>query len=343
MSAVLGDWSWVAGEQALSLEMRPGRFTEALSGHWTLTDFGHILDGLSLRRLVDALSGDEPSVTCGLQLADGRAVHLAGTFTRPGEARGLVLEAGTADAESRDPQSQLRAAYQPIYNLVTGRIDGFEALARWDGEDRRDRAQGPRTDDRALASNMLLQASEALARWQAETGRPDLFVQVNLTGRDLDDATLADLVAALVGGFSLPPGSLRLELTEQAALRNARQAQDMAVRLQAAGAALVLDDFGSGHSSFLWLADFPAGGLKVDASLIARLQTPRVRIILESVTQLAHRLDMTVTAEGVETTALLPELRQSGFDFAQGFALGRPLSRDQTSQLLQAPAPALPG
>lgn len=334
MSPVLGDWVWSVGDHTLRFDIQAGPYKEALNGRWSLEDFGRALDGLSLRRLREALRDADQGLACDLTLADGRLVQLAGGATPGGETRGVVLGGAAAEPEDGPPRPGLRPVYQPIFNLGTGRIDGFEALARWAGEDRRRDASGPRSDDRALAANMLIRACEALARWQAASGRPELFVQVNLTSQDLDDPSLVDLVSALIGGFGLADGCLRLELTEQAALRDSRAALAMAQALERAGAHLVLDDFGSGHSSFLWLADLPARSLKVDASLIAQIGRDRVRLILEEVVRLGHRLGLTVTAEGVEDQAVLPDLRQLGFEFAQGFGLSHPLDADEALRRL---------
>ena len=106
--------------------------------------------------------------------------------------------------------------------------------------------------------------------------------------------------------------------------------------LRDAGAGIVLDDFGSGHSSFQWLADLPADALKVDASLVQQIDNPRVETILEALTLMARRLGMTSTAEGVEDLAMLTRLRTLGFDHAQGFALGRPQPAEDAEALLNA-------
>ncbi|MEM9225638.1 MAG: EAL domain-containing protein, partial [Pseudomonadota bacterium] len=117
-------------------------------------------------------------------------------------------------------------------------------------------------------------------------------------------------------------------------LRDLDQAISVAKALRELGAALILDDFGTGHSSFLWLARLPADSLKVDFDLISQISDQRVRTILETITLLAKRLDMTITAEGVEQRDLLHVLQDIGFDYAQGFALGRPMTVPAATALL---------
>ena len=149
--------------------------------------------------------------------------------------------------------------FQPILCLRSHRVEGFEALARWEGEAG---AQSPVGDTQGLASSMLIHAAESLVSFRNVARNPNLFVQVNITSLDLEDGELIDLITALRSGHRLSPGSIRLELTEQDALRDTQQTLNRLHDLKAAGAGIVLDDFGSGHSSFQWLADLPADALK---------------------------------------------------------------------------------
>ncbi|MDJ0920645.1 MAG: EAL domain-containing protein [Henriciella sp.] len=337
MTETLGDWTWSASDQQLTLEISSESHFSTLDGVWTLTDFNVLLDGLSSRRLSDVLAQADASVACELKLADGRAIRIVGGFVDAQTANGIVLDSERqARGRTDQPGPALVPVYQPIFSLNTGKIVGFEALARWPSTEpertREDREQ--RFDDKALASNMLILASDALRQWREIPGQRGLFMHVNLTSRDLVDTSLVDLVAALTAGHGLDHGILKLELTEQAALRDSAQAISTANALRDVGASLVLDDFGSGHSSFLWLADLQADSLKVDSDLVARLANPRMRTILESVCLLARRLGMKTTAEGVEDRSVLPVLLDLGFDYAQGYGLGHPLTQAETLDLL---------
>lgn len=323
-----GSWHWDEAERRLTILTDPNASVSDLRGTWSPDGIGALLDGFSRKRLQLALNGSEISVNCALNMSDGRHVQLVGAFLGEGRAQGLVLsgaEARRAAGEQDGPGPTLQPVYQPIVSVSSRRICGFEALARWEAGPG-DIQTGQRYDDEGLAPNMLIQACEALASWRARSGQNDLFVHVNLTGRDLELVGLVDLVHALIDGFQLPHRALRLELTEQAALRDSRAALETAHALKAAGAGLVLDDFGSGHSSFSWLADLPADGLKIDPHLTRRLGEPRTDAILRAVTRLAGDLGMSVTGEGIEADWQLEAIAGIGMDYAQGFVLSHPLT-----------------
>lgn len=326
-------WLWEPEAGRLRIETNDPMYRD-LSGDWSLDGVSVLFEGISRGRLSRALAAGEGDVNCQLTLANGRHVKLVGMFTDAGRAAGLLLTDHIVLREPQAPGPDLKPVYQPIINLSNGRVAGFEALARWSG----DAAHGDRLEDEALASNMLLQAAEALAEWRRQPGYEDLFVQVNLTGRDLARGGIPDLIEALVQGHKFPRGVLKVELTEQAALRDAKAARDVALQIKDAGGSVILDDFGSGHSSFAWLADIPADGLKIDPDLTQRLGEPRTDTILEAVTLLSRRLGMTCTAEGVESREDASRLRMLGFDYVQGFAFARPMPDKAAASFLDAQA-----
>ena len=335
MSAPIGEWQWNRSKQRLTLTLETRPLSRLLSGEWTLDDLSHVLDGLSRQRLRNGLETESGDVALELVTAEGQVVHLAGGAVDEQWSRGIILSVGQTETETETVDSQDRVellpVYQPILCLRSRRVEGFEALARWEGEEG---LQSPVGDTKGLATSMLIHAAEALNRFRQISKTDSLFVQVNITSHDLADDQLIDLISALQSGHNLAHGSIRLELTEQDALRDTGQTLSRLHDLRAAGAGIVLDDFGSGHSSFQWLADLPADALKVDASLIAQIDNPRVETILEALTLMARRLGMTSTAEGVEDEAMMPRLRTLGFDHAQGFALGRPMSIEKMEAFL---------
>ncbi|MEO0465180.1 MAG: EAL domain-containing protein [Pseudomonadota bacterium] len=330
-----GSWHWTSGEQRLKIEPDAGSSVRDLKGVWSIASMARVLDGFSHGRLQRSLSPGMTIVNCPLGLSDGRAVQMIGAALPDGNLQGVLL-LSEAGAVSTDVASgpDLEPVFQPIQNVSTGEWAGFEALARWTAL--RGEGDGRPLDNEGLASNMLIRAAEAIARWQALTGNQSLFVHVNLTGRDLEQGGLPGLVSALIDGYGLPPGSLRIELTEQAALRDADKALEAARVLKASGAGLILDDFGSGHSSFSWLADLPADGLKVDPDLIRRMGQPRTDAILKAVNALAHELSMSTTAEGVESRHQLESARSFGFDYVQGYLIARPMPASAIDDALNA-------
>ncbi|MEL6728694.1 MAG: EAL domain-containing protein [Pseudomonadota bacterium] len=333
MSVPIGEWQWNRQTERLTLTLQQPDLGRLLAGDWALDDLSNVLDGLSRQRLRGGLNTPDGDVALELVTAEGEVVHLAGGAIDEMWSRGVILSISSANETANDGLIELQPVFQPIVSLRSQRVDGFEALARWGDENG---STGPVTDTQGLATTMLINAAEALASFRRLTGNANLFMQVNITSHDLKDTQLVDLVEALRSGHDLAPRALRLELTEQDALRDTQQTLQRIKELRDAGAGIVLDDFGSGHSSFQWLADLPADGLKVDSSLIQQINNPRVETILEALTLISRRLGMSSTAEGVEDDAIMPRLRALGFDHAQGFALGRPMSINQTEAFLTA-------
>lgn len=323
-------WRWNSESRRLRIDTKDAVYRD-LAGDWSLSGVSVLLEGMSRGRLTRALDAGMGRVNCQLTLSNGRRVKLVGAFNEPGHAAGVLLQDEDGDMEQAEPGPDLQPVYQPIIDLSDGRVVGFEALARWSGDGFE---RGDRLEDAALASNMLIQAAETLADWRQTPAQSHLFVHVNLTGRDLAQGGVPDLVEALVQGHNLPNGALKIELTEQAALRDASAAREVALQIKQAGAGVILDDFGSGHSSFAWLADIPADGLKIDPDLTRRLGETRTDTILEAITLLGRRLGMTSTAEGVESRADAARLRALGFDYVQGFAFARPMKRDAAATFL---------
>jgi EAL domain-containing protein (putative c-di-GMP-specific phosphodiesterase class I) len=283
-----------------------------------------MLEGLSRGRLGRALAAGEGAVLCPLRLSNGQDVHLAGAFTSEVEAAGMLMTGEKFpefDPSELKPGPDLVPVYQPIISLRDGRVVGFEALARWTGPAHT--APPSRWEDQALASNMLIRAAETLADLRRGARRDDLFMHVNLTARELTKSTIPALIDALTTSYQLPERAIRIELTEQAALRDETKTLASAMALKAVGAGLVLDDFGTGHSSFAWLADLPFDSLKIDHGLTAKLGQARTDTILSTITLLASRLGMSTTAEGVEKREDAARLRALGFDNAQGFAFSK--------------------
>ncbi|WP_371311185.1 EAL domain-containing protein [Hyphomonas sp.] len=331
-----GNWYWHAPSRRLEIAAPKGTILSELSGDWSVDALEQMLEGLSRGRLGRAFDSGEGPVRCSLRLSSGRDVHLVGAFIGDAEARGMLLTGEhfpEIDPSDLNPGPDLSPVFQPIVSLRNGQVAGFEALARWDDSD--ETLPPSRYEDEALASNMLIRSAETLARLREATGRDDLFMHVNLTARDLARGTIPALVEALINGYGLPDRALKIELTEQAALRDAGDALSAAMALKAVGAGLVLDDFGTGHSSFAWLADLPADSLKIDHGLTRRLGEHRADAILSTITLLASRLGMTSTAEGVENKDDAGRLRVLGFDHVQGFAFARPMDAESAIRFLK--------
>jgi PAS domain S-box-containing protein/diguanylate cyclase (GGDEF)-like protein len=257
------------------------------------------------------------------------------------EAIGL-METET-DLRKAIEQNRVVAFYQPIVALDTGRITGFEALARIDHPDR---GIIPPSDFIGIAEEtglivplceqILSQACGQTARWRREMKLDDdLTVSVNLSARNLADDGLMDTLRRVLADSGIEPGNLRLELTESLIMANPELMAQTLADLKKLDIRLALDDFGTGYSSLSHLRRFPLDTLKIDRSFVMRMVSEArdlelVRIIIT----LAHTLGMDVVAEGVETQAHADSLRDLECEHAQGFLYAAPLPAEAAGKLL---------
>jgi diguanylate cyclase (GGDEF)-like protein len=242
--------------------------------------------------------------------------------------------------------------FQPIVDLESGRLMGFEALARWTRPGRDVEAPG---DWIGLAEQtglvvpidfaVLEGALRELARWRSLS--PDaarLHLAVNASGRTLQEPGTAARVLALLARTGVPADCLVLEVTEGVLLEDEAVGRRLQ-HLRAEGVRIALDDFGTGWSSLSYLSRFPVDVLKLDRSFTATLHRGRGgEAVPAAVVQLARALDLQVVAEGIETVEQAERLRTLGAQLGQGFLHGRPA--DATASLalvLGAAVPEQPG
>ena len=255
----------------------------------------------------------------------------------------LHLEGDLRRAIERD---QLTLAYQPIYDLGTGKISSFEALARWDHPER-----GPIGPDvfipiaeeagliSALTERVLSRACAQLRLWNhwagAGMGGSKLRMHVNISGTDLCSRTLVSHVTTTLLTNHLEPSQLVLEITESTLMERLDSALETMTRLRDIGVGLSVDDFGTGYSSLSYLSTLPITSLKIDRSFVQRLHDgSKNREIVKAIVTLGRSLGKTVIAEGIETSAQLAELRELGSDYGQGYLLARPLTAEVAETLL---------
>ncbi len=323
-------WTWHGAEGRISIRAEIGGSLAHLDGSWRLAAFLEQIDGLARSLIAARLNagavGDP--VDARITLVDGRPAHFVGSFYDRDMARGLIV---TSEGAGPRPaaETNVEPVFQAIRRLDDLSVAGFEALARFRTPDGRLVGAetlvglGGDTDWTAIAPVMLRKSAETLSRLRAE-GR-NSFMQVNLSAAEIAQPLLVEEIAAIIREAKLPPGRLRIELTEQAALRDFEGALGALAAFRAAGAGIVLDDFGAGHSSFAWLAEIPADGVKLDPKLIRMVVQPRARRILTALAALIRDLGMTVTAEGIEDPTTAPELRALGCDYVQGYAYDLPM------------------
>ena len=240
-------------------------------------------------------------------------------------------------------EGQLWVAYQPLYDLNTGRITGFEALARWrharDGEIS-PAAFIPIAEEAGLiqrVSDFVLHcACRQLAAWQAmDPALEQLTMSVNVSGNDIaHSAFIARVTRALVES-GVRAQHLTLELTENILMSRLEAALPMLGELRRLGVTLAVDDFGTGYSSLSHLSTLPIDTLKIDRSFVSRLDVnTKEAAVVRAIALLGLSLGKTIVAEGVETAEQAEHLREMGCQLGQGFHLGKPMPAETVTVLL---------
>jgi diguanylate cyclase (GGDEF)-like protein len=247
------------------------------------------------------------------------------------EAMSAELEArNTLEGDLRDAiaRCQFEVHYQPFFDVQTGNRQGLEALVRW-----RHPTRGLIPPDQFIPLAEETGLIVALGEWvlrracdDATSWPVDIKVAVNLSPVQFKQADLFDVIESALRNSGLPPKRLEIELTESVLLEKAVENHAFMQKLKCIGISLALDDFGTGYSSLSCLTAFPFDKIKIDKSFIANLtDSHKSSAIISSIVTLACGLDMSVTAEGVETREQFERLRTLGVNFAQGYLLGYPV------------------
>jgi diguanylate cyclase (GGDEF)-like protein len=239
---------------------------------------------------------------------------------------------------------QLVLHYQPVVESVGLRVDGYEALVRWQHPSRGLLLPGEFIDAAEtsglivpLGAAVLDAACRQMAVWQA-AARPDgpaapMDVAVNVAAAQLDDPGFVALLDRILERNGVPPDRLWLELTERSLLADVDRTRRVLADLRRMGVRLAIDDFGTGYSSLAYLRQFPVHALKVDRSFVAGLGScVEDEAIVEMLVKLADSMGLGLVAEGVETVEQAEVLRGLGCTWLQGYLFGRP-----------GPAPVVPG
>ncbi|HWS36360.1 MAG TPA: EAL domain-containing protein [Actinoplanes sp.] len=237
-------------------------------------------------------------------------------------------------------RGELYATYQPIIDLATGELDGFETLMRWEHP-----TLGaipplrfiPVAEETGMIVEagawLLREAAGRLAQWRAERG-PDahpLHMSVNVSVRQLRDRKLVAVVREVLASTGLPPSALWLEITESGVMEDIDTALSTLNALHDLGVVLAIDDFGTGYSSLSYLNRLPVGIVKLDRSFVSEVGRQGANEqIVRAVLAMTSALDLRVVAEGVETEAQRDWLREQGCDLAQGWLFGRPQRAEDT-------------
>ena len=241
----------------------------------------------------------------------------------------LVLENSLRHALER---REFIVYYQPQVDLTSMKVVGLEALVRWEHPER-----GIISPDEfihiaeetgqivPLGEQVLRMACEQSRAWQ-DSGLPPLRLAVNLSARQFQQRDLVDTIALALTETGLPPDQLQLEITEHVAMQDAAFTAATLKRLRDMGVQIAIDDFGTGYSSLSYLKAFPINTVKIDRSFVRDITVDASdAAITRAIIAMAHSLNLTVTAEGVETHEQLAFLRESGCDEFQGYIFSEPV------------------
>jgi EAL domain-containing protein (putative c-di-GMP-specific phosphodiesterase class I) len=240
--------------------------------------------------------------------------------------------------------SELLLHYQPIVELATGRIEGVEALVRWNHPERGMIMPDeflPIAEDAGLMPELggwvLRTAVEQLSYWRKNgAASPDLSIRVNIAATDLQRLEFIEEVREILTSFDISPGLLVLELTEQAFITGNELDRYSLSSLRKLGIGLEIDDFGTGYSSISYLRRLPVDRVKVDRSILKELGTdPSQPALIAAVLQLIRACGLEAVWEGVESAEQAEYLRSIGCISAQGYYYSRPLPGPDIALLLQ--------
>ncbi|BAU47175.1 hypothetical protein SVA_0596 [Sulfurifustis variabilis] len=257
----------------------------------------------------------------------------------------LALEGALRRALERE---EFTLRYQPIVDLRGGRVVGVEALLRWRHPER-GMVMPEQFVSIAEETGLIVPLGEWVLRtacaqcreWEA-AGLPPLRLGVNISARQFQRPDLADTVARILEETGMPPKRLELELTETLLMQSLEATIAAMQRLSAMGVQLSIDDFGTGYSSLAYLKRLPIDRLKIDRSFVQDIPgDPDDAAIASAIIAIAHKLDLTVVAEGVESGAQLAFLRSHGCDVMQGYYFSEPIEPAEFAHLLATGLPAL--
>lgn len=235
------------------------------------------------------------------------------------------------------PRGEFVPYFEQQIDLTTGRLGGFEMLARWDHPTR-----GIILPDNFISiaeeTGMIADLSVSVMRQamlEAKGWDPSLIISVNISPAQLKDPWLAQKIVKLLVETGFPANRLEIEITESSLFENLALAQSIVGSLKNQGIRLALDDFGTGYSSLAHLRALPFDRIKIDKSFVLSIiDNPESAAIVNAITRLGDSLGLSVTAEGIEDAAIEERLRQLGCHKGQGWHFGKPMSIGQTRMLL---------
>lgn len=241
-------------------------------------------------------------------------------------------------------EQELHLRYQPIINIRSGKISGFEALMRWEHPEKGYIPPGifiPIAEQSGLMAKASLwalkEACETYKRFIGQVGYDqDLFMSVNFSSNDLKQDNFIESVYDILSRTDMDPTALKLEITERMLVSQPENALAVLGQCREAGIDIVIDDFGTGYSSLTYLNAFPINVMKIDRSFIRKaLDTPNSKKWIKSLTAMAQILGIEIIAEGAESLEEAALLRNMGCDMVQGYFYAKPLQEKEIAMLIR--------
>jgi EAL domain-containing protein (putative c-di-GMP-specific phosphodiesterase class I) len=314
---------------------------------FSTASIGIAVSGPTVRTAADLLRDADLAMYRAKSEGKSRHVVFDGAMNVQAMKR-LELETALRRAVER---GELRLVYQPIMSLDSMGMDRVETLVRWLHPERGLISPAdfiPLAEETGLivpiGQWILTEACRQAQTWREQfPGAPDVVLSVNLSPRQFQHPTLVEDIRRIVGESGLHPDLLELEITEGAVMADADAARATLQELRNLGISLAIDDFGTGYSSLGYLKRFPVSVLKIDQSFVRGLgQDEQDSAIVHGVIALAQSLNLSVTAEGIETLEQLARLRDLGCNHGQGYLLSRPLTGEAIGNLLARSTVQLP-
>jgi diguanylate cyclase (GGDEF)-like protein len=277
-----------------------------------------------------------------LALAQAESQNIATVKYQTGmQSHGRRLLAMEKEIRNGFENKEFVLYFQAQLNLLTNRLEGFEALVRWQHPERGLLQPGHFLPDieslnllSELDSYVLDEACQCIARWQKKYQRK-VTVAVNITAVEFQDPKLIEKIQTLLFKYEISPRCLELEITENVVITEIATAMNTIVILQNMGIKVSIDDFGTGYSSLAYLRKLPIDKIKIDRSFIEEVASNDSDLtIVKSMVELSHGLGKRVLAEGVETEEQLRLLRNIGCDAVQGYFISKPIPEDDLKKYL---------
>jgi len=228
--------------------------------------------------------------------------------------------------------NELTLVYQPQINIADRKIRGVEALIRWEYATRGDIPASyfiPLAEENNLISDISTFVTKSAIRQMGlwKSNDIDLKMSINFSPKILDDLDLPEKLISCAAEMGADISSITIEVTETAIMSDVMRYMDILARLRMKGFHLAIDDFGTGYSSLQQLVRAPFSELKIDKVFVSKMATDgECRSIVEISILLAHKLGMTVVAEGIENERVWHILKDLGCDYGQGYFMGKPMT-----------------